>query len=330
MILRLSAPGKLMISGEYVVLDGSEALVAAVDARLWASASAPGSDRSPGPHALSPGTASLPSEALLARQHAEASLGATDMDLMIDASALRSADKKLGLGSSAAASAAAAAAVVAWHGGDVRAARRDILGWALAGHRAIAPEGSGADVAAATLGGLVRFRRDAAEDAQTITWPDALQVEVVWTGTPARTSELVRKVRELADGDPRAYAEASSPLRDAAGALLDAIVRGHARDAVDAARDHGRAMQTLGERSGAGIVTAPLARAAQLAEAHGGSAKPSGAGGGDVALAFFADPASAASFRDACPDAGLTLLSLSVGADGVRLEDSPPPSEDPT
>lgn len=320
MIVRLSAPGKLMISGEYVVLDGAECLVASVDRRLRARGSDRPHDGSPGPGTGSPDGPGLPPEALLARQHAEEALGAVPMDLTIDASELRSDGHKLGLGSSAAASAAAAGAVLAWHGHDPSARRRDVLRWALAGHRAVAPQGSGADVAAATLGGVVRFERERAEEAERVEWPASLRVEVVWTGTPARTSDLLAKVRGLAEGSPEAYREATAPLSDAAAGLLEAVLTGDAGAAVRAAGAHGRAMGRLGERSGAPIVTEPLARTAALAEAHGGAAKPSGAGGGDVALAFFDDPDAAAAFRDACPDAGLTLLSLSVGAEGIRVD----------
>lgn len=245
------------------------------------------------------------------------------MDLEIDASALRQGARKLGLGSSASASAAAAAAVVARHGLDPAKERRRILDWALAGHRAIAPEGSGADVAAATLGGVVRFRRDAARDAEVIRWPEQLRVEVVWTGEPARTSDFLSKVRGLAEASPTAYREATAPLRDAAEALLAAVLDADAARAVRAAGAHGRAMQHLGERTGAGILTEPLARAAHLAEAHRGASKPSGAGGGDVALAFFADEEDAARFRRACASARLTLLPLALGDEGVRIEALP-------
>lgn len=319
-MIRLSAPGKLMISGEYVVLDGAEALVAAVDRRLIALGSRPPIDGSPERGASSPEGAGLPPEALLARQHAEDVLGATDMDLHIDASALRSSDRKLGLGSSSAASAAAAGAVVAYHGGDVAAERRRVLEWALRGHRAIAPQGSGADVAAATLGGLVRFERERAEDARVVEWPAELRVEVVWTGKPARTSELVAKVRALRERDPAAYRGATGPLHAAAEALLGAVLEGDAEETTRAADAHGEAMRGLGEAADAPIVTPLLAEAARLAREHGGGAKPSGAGGGDVALAFFTRDDDAAAFRRACPEAGLDLLSVQLGAEGVRLD----------
>lgn len=320
MILRLTAPGKLMIAGEYVVLDGAESLVAAVGARVIALASPLGSDGSPGSSPVSPGGAGLPPEAVLARSYAEAELGAAPMELTIDTSALRHGDKKLGLGSSAAASAASAAAVLAWHGGDPAAERRRVLGWALAGHRAVAPQGSGADVAASTLGGLVRFRRDAVEEASSIAWPSTLHVVVVWTGEPARTSDLVAKVRALADADRPRYEQATAPLARAAEALLAAMIEGDAHGAVRAAGEHGRAMAGLGHAAGAPIMTPLLARVAALAEAHGGGAKPSGAGGGDVALAFFDDEDRAEAFRGACRLEGLALVPLAIGVEGVRVD----------
>jgi phosphomevalonate kinase len=67
-------------------------------------------------------------------------------------------------------------------------------------------------------------------------------------------------------------------------------------------------------------MTPSLARVAALAEAHGGGAKPSGAGGGDVALAFFADEDRAEAFRGACRLEGLTLVPLAMGVEGVRLD----------
>jgi phosphomevalonate kinase len=67
-------------------------------------------------------------------------------------------------------------------------------------------------------------------------------------------------------------------------------------------------------------MTPSLARVAALAEAHGGGAKPSGAGGGDVALAFFDDEDRAEAFRGACRLERLALVPLAIGVEGVRVE----------
>jgi phosphomevalonate kinase len=314
-----------MISGEYVVLDGAVALVAAVDARAvvrWAR----GFDGSPAARHGSPGSSGLPPEVLLTRRLAEAftEMPSTHDALTLDVSALRRDGRKLGLGSSAAAAAATVGAVFARSGRDLRDAgeRRAMLTLALEGHRSVAPEGSGADVAASVLGGLVRFARDpesgAVLEATPVAFPANTEVRVVWTGHEARTSDLVRRVRALAETDRRAYDRAMGALRDAAARLADAVAANDATALVRAAGEHHDAMAQLGRASGAPIVDAGLARTAELARKCGGAAKPSGAGGGDVALAFFADAAAAEAFAAECPQHGLDPVTVTLGAEGVR------------
>ena len=77
-------------------------------------------------------------------------------------------------------------------------------------------------------------------------------------------------------------------------------------------------MKALGRASDAPIVDSRLAEIAQLAVEHGGAAKPSGAGGGDVAVAFFEDSDAARSFDTQCADRGYTPLDVVWGAEGVR------------
>jgi phosphomevalonate kinase len=59
-----------------------------------------------------------------------------------------------------------------------------------------------------------------------------------------------------------------------------------------------------------------VAEAAELARSLGGAAKPSGAGGGDLGLAFFSDPRAADTFTARCPQ-GLLVLDLQLGATGA-------------
>lgn len=313
-----SAPGKLMIAGEYAVLDGAPAVVTAVSARaqaVWSGRPGDGSShqddgsrksRPPGP------------EALLARRCAEQVRGVVPQELEIDVSALRSTDRKLGLGSSAAAAAAAAGAVWAYHGRDPAAERRAILEAALEGHRAVAPEGSGADVAAAVLGGTLRFSRQPGSPEVSVSaleWPPGLALRVVWTGQEARTSDLVARVNQLTLGERRRRLDA---IAEAAQAFIDAFQQGRRSAALDAVGAHHRAMADLGRAAGAPIVEERLEAAATLAAQHGGAAKPSGAGGGDVALAFFATPDDASQFDEAAAGEDMAILGIEAGAEGVR------------
>ncbi|HEX6244864.1 MAG TPA: hypothetical protein VFZ61_28285 [Polyangiales bacterium] len=327
--LDASAPGKLMVSGEYAVLDGAVAVVASVSARVYVRWSSASSSRSPGASGGSPQSLSDYREAEETRRLAEEQAGAVQGQLVVDATQMRSAGQvKYGLGSSAAAAAATAGAILASQGHDLTDAQvqRRAFELALAGHKAIAPQGSGADVAAASLGGFVRFRLENGHvaEAERLRWPSGVHTRVVWTGKAARTSEFVGKVRQFEASQPKAFGLIRDSLHAEAQRFADAIGAGHPAEIVEGAGAYGVTMKRLGEGANVSIVTPELQLIADLARQHGGAAKPSGAGGGDVAIAFFASENNAEAFDAACRSASLVLLDLGLGAPGVRPETTYP------
>jgi phosphomevalonate kinase len=327
-----SAPGKLMISGEYAVLEGAVAVVASVAARCyarWAADSA--ADVSAGVGVVSPGeivgspqTATSWREAAQTRGLAEEATGPVHAELFIDASQLRSDNLKLGLGSSAAAAAATAGAVLASHGEDLEepAVRQRVFELALKGHKAVAAQGSGADVAASALGGFVRFqlRAEGVPDARPLVWPAQVVTRVVWTGKEARTHLFVGAVRAFEARDPQGFGRVRDALHQQAARFAAAIESASGAEILAAAADYGQSMGELGAKANVSIMTPELAQIATLASTHGGAAKPSGAGGGDVAVAFFTNESDAKAFDSACRKEALEVLDLSLGAPGVRPE----------
>ena len=302
-----SAPGKALLCGEYAVLEGAPAVVAAIDRRVsvsWSESSAP----------MSPEV-----EATLRRAREE--LGPLPRSVTVDASNLRQGHVKLGLGSSAAATVATAGASCATHGrelGDSDTLHR-VFSIALEGHSSIAPQGSGVDVAASAFGGFLRFTRaDDDVEARTLKQPADLRMCLIWTGHAARTSELVGKVHALREDSPREYRTCMDRLSELSHRFASAFEDGNAADVIAGAASYSSAMGMLGAAAGAPIVDAELGRASALATRFSGSAKPCGAGGGDVAVAFFLDPDAAIGFELACKDDGLHPIDVSWGATGVR------------
>ena len=302
-----SAPGKALLCGEYAVLEGAPAVVAAIDRRVsvsWSESSAP----------MSPEV-----EATLRRAREE--LGPLPRSVTVDASNLRQGQVKLGLGSSAAAAVATAGASCATHGrelGDSDTLHR-VFSIALEGHSSIAPQGSGVDVAASAFGGFLRFTRaDDGVEARTLKQPADLRMCLIWTGHAARTSELVGKVHALREDSPREYRTCMDRLSELSHRFASAFEDGNAADVIAGAASYSSAMGMLGAAAGAPIVDAELERASALATRFSGSAKPCGAGGGDVAVAFFLDPDAAKGFELACKDDGLHPIDVSWGATGVR------------
>jgi len=303
-----SAPGKALLCGEYAVLEGAPALVSAVDRRvsvIWSKDSM-----------------HMPPEVEATLRLAQTELGPVPRTPVVDVTDLHQDGVKLGLGSSAAAATATAGAVFATHGQSLEdpATLRRVFACALEGHASVAPQGSGVDVAASTFGGFLRFARIEGEvEILAVEPPGRLEIRLVWTGHAARTSDLVGKVRELQRDDPGGYRSSIDRLSDLSQQFANAFESGNATEVVTLAASYADAMEALGIAAGAPIVEAGLRSAAELAARFSGSAKPCGAGGGDVAVAFFLDPMAAKGFEGACKNEGLHPIDVSWGAKGVRV-----------
>jgi len=309
MTVRLEACGKVFLAGEYAVLDpGRPALVVGIDRKLHATA-----DPSPaGLHILhSPmgvvWESGLPPPELRfaarAAQLARAFCARSGGVRIVFEDDLAVSGRKLGLGGSAAACVLAVRAVCAVAGREI--ADMEVVSLALAAHWAEQDgSGSGADVAAATLGGVLEVRSripwrsveevmgmPAAQIAASrplqvrrVRVPPDLRLLLAAAGAPANTRSLVRDARRFAQGDPRRWAKRAGEISAAAEQLRDALESGDAEAALAAVRNGAAAMAALGEDAQAPIVTPDLARACALASAAGGAGKPSGAGGGDCAV----------------------------------------------
>ena len=302
-----SAPGKALVCGEYAVLEGAPAVVAAVDRRLSAR--------------WSEARVAMPPEVEATLRLARDELGPLPGALSIDVSHLQRDRVKLGLGSSAAAAVAAAAASFATYGHELEdvETRHRIFTMAFEGHASIAPEGSGVDVAASTFGGFLRFTRTAdGVDTRPLSQPTGLSMRLVWTGHAARTSELVGKVNALRQREPARHRDCMARLSELSEQFASAFEEGNAARVVSTGASYGEAMGLLGHAAGAPIVDERLGRASALAHRFLGSAKPCGAGGGDVAIAFFLEPDAASGFELACKDEGLHPIDVSWGATGVQ------------
>jgi mevalonate kinase len=313
----VSAPGKLFLIGEYGVLDGHCAVVAAVDRRAQGRF-VPG-------HAPATPLVKHVVESVQASLH-DSGAALPEGAPAIDSAALSSATGKLGLGSSAAVAAAGVGAMLAAAGCDLEYTRGLAFTLAQRAHRAAqGGRGSGADVAAAVHGGVVYYaRRDHDVDVQPLDLPAGVEVIVFSTGTPSSTVDHVRALE--------AYRERHAEACRASLALIGAVARGFTVACVDDAPPRlieavNRAhvlMDLLGHAIGLPIVTPALAAAAALAQELGGAAKPSGAGGGDVGVAFLTDRGAAETFRRRAAPIGLEILSIRTGARGLCREPSAP------
>ncbi len=315
------APGKLIVLGEYAVLAGGPALVMAVDRHCSAVIQAStdsachlrtridtdtqtsfvagqpsgvglvdlvtGRSRSPLPE---PWTATLDSRALFGR------------------------NGKLGLGSSAAALTAWAGAWAAYMGAhkpdvtELIAVHREWQGGA----------GSGLDVAASRLGGVLCYRlgEDGSPDIISVRLPDSVGFVGVCTGQAASTGGLVRRFQAWRENNPIAAHAQVDRMRQIAESGVDAARMNAATDFISAVASYSAALDALGRAVGADIVTTEHRSIAAVAERFGVTYKVSGAGGGDVGVALAADTEALDAFAAAVPTEHEVLR---LGIDGAGM-----------
>jgi phosphomevalonate kinase len=305
------APGKIFLVGEYAVLEEGTAVLAAVSRHAVAQ--------------FMPGMTPMSKLVGEAVERARAEIGEAASALppgsvLVDTDDFHQGQRKIGLGSSAATAAAAVGALFESAGVSVAKNRDRVFSIAYAAHRAAqGGAGSGAGVAAAGHGGLVKAeRRKAGEPSvESLLPPAGLHLVVFWTGQPVSTANMIEGVQRYAKKDPAAYQTIIADLRDIALRFVAELHAGRATGAVAAAGRYGKRMAALGAAAAVPIVTDAFTRTSDLAKELGGIAKPSGAGGGDIGVAMFATPESSRLFARALQKP-LVPLDLDLDRLGVR------------
>ncbi len=298
-----------MLAGEYAVIDGSPAIMLAVNRYAIATVEV-------APQNLSPFLAAA--HRVIAKHFGETSVQAeAARRIRVDTNSFREEGIKLGLGSSAAATVAAVGAALgtAFDTSLVHALARQAHGDAQAPS---GTRGSGADVASCALGACIRFSSDGeALTTEPVILPQDLHLVFPWCGRAASTTELVPMVRRLRDSRPNTYQRHTHAIAESARALAEATDAADAIAAIDAG---GSAVRELGNAAGAPLWLPIHNQMQTIAAEFGGALKPTGAGGGDLALAAFSSSKQARLFVQRLAEQQITCPNLGPSLQGVRLE----------
>ena len=313
MNIRASAPGKLVLCGEYAVLAGAPALVAAVDCRVVCTVRP---RQQGGWRFVSKG---FEQDVVLAKAEVFQAAPATTpglvrlaiaegsapdhLEVAVDSSACYRGGVKLGVGSSAATVVAVAAALSALAGESPSLSSLYDM------HARMQGGGSGLDIAAAVAGGVIRFQDRRVSAARL---PAGIHKAFVFTGASTRTAELL--------GRFQAWRGNRTP------AALDRLI-GAAHDVADCTVNAETFIRVLGEyaevlehfdRTARLGIFSPNHRMAQkLARRHGLVYKPCGAGGGDTGVAVGLRSSALAAFAHHARRQGLTIVPMEISPDGL-------------
>lgn len=347
-----TAPAKLFLIGEYAVVEGAPAVVTAVNRRVEVEIRDRPEDEWTYCTDAEGGqcrTLHLDATGLLVDEHGVAAtedsatrllafavagtsgMGAPalprGLDVAISSRALHAdgGGQKLGLGSSAAVMVALGSAlrrVSALTSGMPEPGRAEGLRLDLAAHRRLqGGRGSGADVAASVHGGIIRFQRDGNSSirCRPLGLPPGLHMRCFWTGRSASTSDFLAQAEACQEQTPEVWKAQIQGLTAIATAASDAFENANAAAFLEAAADYAKGLIGLGDALGAPIVSGPHRALSVLASRHGAVYKPSGAGGGDIGVAFGDDVDGLDRLlRDAVRD-GYPAVMIDVDPTGVEV-----------
>jgi phosphomevalonate kinase len=176
------------------------------------------------------------------------------------------------------------------------------LALAKSAHFRVQGSGSGRDVMASYYGGLSRL---CGEERRALA---PLPLTVIHSGQAAHTGPRVQAYQAL--GAQPAF------LQEAA-ALVDAFES----DPVEALLAYGQLLNDLSQRANFCYMTDAHAEIIAISRRYGGGAKPSGAGGGDIAVALIPDKSARTAFVAACASQGLAEVPVGL-APGLHMENT--------
>lgn len=349
-MIRVVAPGKMILLGEYAVLEDAPALVCAVNKLAVVTMkpltgqefrfSAPSLGLADLPFVVTPKghvrfDPSLPPVKLkrleLFSKIFEYVDRETDISAQhgwfigIDTDDFYSQElhSKFGFGSSAALCVALVTAMV--QAFDRRKSDQALFRLALGAHHyAQGKMGSGIDVAASFFGGYLIYRRVFPNDSsekipEKITACNGLYFKPVFTGRSASTRKLVKGVNQLKEDFPEVYREIMEKLKQISTEGSAHFEEQKPQAFLNDVLLFYLAMKELGDRSGMPIISEAHQRIFTLAQKENVAYKPSGAGSGDIGILFSDDPDRLERATRQILQAGFLPLNIEVDDQGRRI-----------
>ncbi|MEL6366342.1 MAG: hypothetical protein AAFQ16_00110 [Pseudomonadota bacterium] len=316
----MQAPGKMMLCGEYAVLDGAPALLACAGPMVTARIET--IERSPSIVETRLDTDqnwhfSFGDELRWAKPNPPMLIDALLREfpplepcrLSVDSSAFFAEGRKLGLGSSA----AVAVAVGAVLGAAIDA---EAVAKMACAHRVFQGDsGSGADVHAIATGGVVQFEQGAATSLPAP--PEALTIQPIIAKASVSTVNRIARFRSWQQ-TARAAGERLEALGGCARELLRRWRAGDNPAIMEGFRDYLARMSEVSDAAGLDYLGGGHAQLMQLAQDCGVAYKPCGAGGGDLGFAVAIDAEQMRRFRQLAVDAGFAAPAWPVGTVAPR------------
>jgi len=235
---------------------------------------------------------------------------------------------KMGLGSSAAVTVGLLTALYHLSGWDINPIENKIriFSAAIQAHRlAQGKIGSGLDIAASVFGGIIRYEMKAMLTPSSTPPPkieslNGLYLIAVWSGFSASTTEMVNRVFQFKKQHLTAYRKIMNRLQTTSRKAVEIFFSRDFRRFLAYVSQYYRQLEELSTGSGAPIISTVHQKISEIVTKAGGVYKPSGAGGGDLGLAFTTRKESYLQIKKTLTEHNFQIIDLQIEPEGVKLQ----------
>ncbi len=230
---------------------------------------------------------------------------------------------KLGLGSSAAVTVALLRGLLINMDEKFRPKTRlQFFRWAQHIHSlAQGKKGSGIDLASSIYGGVISFQKTRKFFKIVKTnYPQNLIILPIWSGESASTPTMIEKVNRLKSLHPGKYWRIMNQLQRLSSQAISAFKSSDVSAFLKEIGSYYETLKKLDHASEAGIITTTHKEIAHLVNRSGGIYKTSGAGGGDIGMAFTNSKDIAQKVSENILRSGYQLLNLSLSKKGITVK----------
>ncbi|PKD44455.1 mevalonate kinase [Rhodohalobacter barkolensis] len=230
---------------------------------------------------------------------------------------------KFGLGSSAALTVSLLSALMEYMNKHIE--QEDLYREAFLAHRhAQGKLGSGTDIAASATGGVMSYTMPESIDklngqVQPHSWPDDLHMITIWAGYAASTRSFVSNVNAFRDQKPAEYNKIMQTMMELSREGSVAFAKGDTDAFLNIVEDFKSQEYLLGQQSDTEIISDVHQDISSMVQKAGGTYKPSGAGGGDIGVAFCKESSTADNIREMIKESMFDVMDLKMSPTGTKV-----------
>jgi phosphomevalonate kinase len=230
---------------------------------------------------------------------------------------------KFGLGSSAALTVSLLSALMEYMNKHIE--QEDLYKEAFLAHRhAQGKLGSGTDIAASATGGVMSYKMPESIEklngqVKPHSWPEDLHMITIWAGYSASTRSFVNNVNEFRDNQPGKYDSIMQTMMELSEDGSKAFSKGDTDAFLNIVEDFKNQEYLLGQKSDTEIISDVHQEIFRMVKSVGGTYKPSGAGGGDIGVAFCKDSSTAERIRQVISESMFDVMDLKMNPTGTEV-----------